>query len=109
MHTAVIEGIPALALGELAIAVEIGLAGAFVDDIVLAWNVMHIELGARNPLLRIVELSKHVRIKIMMSRLADQLLIYHTSARTRWAICWTVAVSPLRPLIWAQPVKPGFT
>jgi hypothetical protein len=31
MRAAVIEGIPALALGKLAIAVEIGLAGAFVD------------------------------------------------------------------------------
>ena len=55
MRAAVIEGIPALALGELAVAIEIGLAVVLVDDVVFARNVMHVELGARDPLLGVVE------------------------------------------------------
>src|SRR5215471_16367402 len=55
VHAAVVEGIPTFALRELAVAVEIGLAGTFVDDVVLTWHIMNIESGVRDPLLRVVE------------------------------------------------------
>src|SRR5215471_13272797 len=55
MHAAMIEGIPAFALRELAVAVEIDLAGAFVDDVVLTWHIMNVEPGVRDLLLRVIE------------------------------------------------------
>jgi len=45
VHAVIVEGVPACSLGTLAIAGEIGLAHTFIDEIVLAGDVMHIERG----------------------------------------------------------------
>ncbi len=39
MHALQIEAVPAIALGALAIALEIGLAGAFIEDVVLTRHI----------------------------------------------------------------------
>jgi hypothetical protein len=45
VHAVIVEGVPACSLDTLAIAGEIGLAHTFIDEIVLAGDVMHIECG----------------------------------------------------------------
>jgi hypothetical protein len=56
VHAALIERVPAGALGVLAMAFEIGLAIVLVDNIVLAEDIMDIELGFADDPFRIVEL-----------------------------------------------------
>src|SRR5208337_3820321 len=56
MHAASVDRVPAAALGVLAEAIEIGLAVVLVDEIVLAWHVMNIELGFADGFFGIVEL-----------------------------------------------------
>ena len=57
MHAVLVERIPARAqrLHPLAIAIEIGLALAFVDDVVLARNIECIEPGLGDRLVGVVE------------------------------------------------------
>src|SRR5208337_5125889 len=55
MHAASVDRVPAAALGVLAEAIEIGLAVVLVDEIVLAWHVMNIELGFADGFFGIVE------------------------------------------------------
>ena len=57
VHAALIEAVPAGALGVLAVALEIGLAGPLIDDVVLAGNVVHLQTGAADELCGIVELG----------------------------------------------------
>src|SRR5574338_1689985 len=56
MHAVFVEGIPAGSLRAFAVALEIGLAQAFIDEIVLPRHVMHVERGLTDDLARIVEL-----------------------------------------------------
>jgi hypothetical protein len=56
VHAAVIESKPAGALCVLAMAFEIDLAIVLVDNIVLAGDIMDIELGFADDSFRIVEL-----------------------------------------------------
>jgi hypothetical protein len=58
MNAVVVEAIPALTFGALAVAVEIGLALSLIDEVVLAGHVMHVELGLPNQLGGIVELVR---------------------------------------------------
>ena len=53
--------------------------------------------------------STHVRIKILISKPSDQLLIYTRSNVTRSVISSSNRVSPRNPLTCAQPVSPGLT
>src|SRR4029077_12668846 len=55
VHAVVVETVPALSLGSFTVAVEIGLAEALVDDVVLARNVVDIELGLTDDLISVVE------------------------------------------------------
>ena len=52
----IVEGVPARTLGAFAVAREIGLAHAFIDEVVFARHVMHIERGLTDELACIVEL-----------------------------------------------------
>jgi hypothetical protein len=56
MHAVVVEAVPARALGALAIAGEIGLPETLVHEVVLARDVMHVELDLADDLIGIVEL-----------------------------------------------------
>ena len=49
---------PPLALGELAVAGEIGRAVVLVDDIMFSRHIMHVELGGADQLIRVVELVR---------------------------------------------------
>ena len=55
MDTVLVEGIPACALGVLAVALEIGFERHFVEVIVLARHVVHVEAHAADDLRSIVE------------------------------------------------------
>src|SRR5437868_14760110 len=55
VHAALIERVPARAARALAIALHVGLAGPFVDDIVLARYVVPIELQFGQGLRRTIE------------------------------------------------------
>ena len=57
MHAAGVEAVPAVALGAAAVALAVEL-GVLVDDVVLAGDVMHVELGLRDDLVGIVELGR---------------------------------------------------
>ena len=46
MHAALIEGIPATAGRSLAEALEIDVSRLRIEDVMLAWRVMDVELGA---------------------------------------------------------------
>src|ERR1700719_787160 len=56
MDAIVVERIPAGALGVLAVALEVGLARRFVDEVVFARHVVHVEPGGADDLSGIVEL-----------------------------------------------------
>jgi hypothetical protein len=56
VNAMIVEAVPTRALGALAIAGEIGLAQALVDDVMLARNVVNVELGLTDQLVGIVEL-----------------------------------------------------
>ena len=56
MDTFLVEGIPARALGVLAVALEIGLERHLVEVIVLARHVVHVETHAADDLSGVVEL-----------------------------------------------------
>ena len=58
VHAGLIEAVPAGALGVLAVALEIGLAGPLIDDIVLTGNVVHLQTGAADELCGVVELGR---------------------------------------------------
>src|SRR3977135_1374755 len=55
VHAVVVEAVPALPLGAFAVPVEISLAQALVDEVVLARNVVYIELGLADDLIGVVE------------------------------------------------------
>ena len=55
MNAVIVEAVPTRALGALAVTVEIGLAQALVDDVMLAGNVVNVELGLTDQLVGIVE------------------------------------------------------
>src|SRR5712671_1907514 len=55
VHAALVERVPAGAARAFAVALEISLAGALVDDIVLAGDVVSIELQLGQGLSRIIE------------------------------------------------------
>src|SRR5262249_14422535 len=52
----VVEAVPTLPLGSFAVAVEISLAHTLIHEVVLAGNVVNVELGLADDLLSIVEL-----------------------------------------------------
>jgi hypothetical protein len=56
VHAAMVEAVPARALGSLAVAVEEGLARALVQHVVLARHVEHGEAGFLEDLVGVVEL-----------------------------------------------------
>src|SRR5262249_53882793 len=56
MYAVVVEAVPALTLGAFAVAVEIGLSQALVDEVVLAWNIVHVEVCFADQLGGVVEL-----------------------------------------------------
>ncbi len=58
MDAVLVEGIPARALGVLAVALEIGLARLLVEDVVLARHVVHVETRGADDLRGIVELGR---------------------------------------------------
>src|ERR1700693_5147582 len=55
MDSVLVEGIPAGALGVLAVPLEIGLDRDLVEIVVLAWHVVHIETHAADDLSGVVE------------------------------------------------------
>jgi hypothetical protein len=55
VNAVIVEAVPTRALGALAVAGEIGLAQALVDDVMLAGNVVNVELGLTDQLVGIVE------------------------------------------------------
>src|SRR6476659_10984812 len=55
VNAVIVEAVPTRALGALTVTGEIGLAQALVDDVMLAGNVVHIELGLTDQLAGIVE------------------------------------------------------
>src|SRR5271170_3535549 len=57
VNAVIIEGIPACALRALAVAIEIGLAPVFIDDVVLTGNPMRLQAGLAEYLVGIVELG----------------------------------------------------
>ena len=56
VHAAGVEAVPAVALRAAAVALAIELR-LLVDDVVLAGDVMHVELGLRDDLVGVVELG----------------------------------------------------
>src|SRR4029078_7834470 len=54
VNAVLVEAVPTRALGALAVAGEIGLAQALVDDVMLAGNVVNVELGLTDQLVGIV-------------------------------------------------------
>src|SRR5262249_59705022 len=58
MYAVVVEAVPALTLGAFAVAVEIGLSQALVDEVVLAGNVVHVEVCFTDQLGGVVELIR---------------------------------------------------
>src|SRR5690242_2999732 len=55
VNAVIVEAVPTRALGALAVAGEIGLAQALVDDVMLAGNVVNVELDLTDQLVAIVE------------------------------------------------------
>ena len=45
VHAVIVEAVPARAFRSLAVTVEIGLAARFIDDVVLAGNVVDLQPG----------------------------------------------------------------
>jgi hypothetical protein len=56
MYAVVVEAVPALTLGAFAVAFEIELAQALVDEVVLARNVVHVEARLSDQLRGAIEL-----------------------------------------------------
>src|SRR5271170_3072411 len=56
MNAVLIEGIPTRTLGVFTVALEIGLERNFIQVVVLARHVVHVETGAANDLVGVVEL-----------------------------------------------------
>ena len=55
MHALMIEGVPALALGLLAVTFQVGLAIILVDHVVFAGDIMNIEFRRTDDLVGVVE------------------------------------------------------
>src|SRR6476620_368703 len=55
VNAVIVEAVPTRALGALTVTGEIGLAQVLVDDVMLAGNVVNIELGLTDQLIGIVE------------------------------------------------------
>ena len=55
VHAVVVEAVPTVPLGAFTVAVEIGLAEALVDDVVLAGNLVDVEPSLTDDLISVVE------------------------------------------------------
>src|SRR6476660_10356154 len=55
VNAVIVKAVPTRSLGALAVTGEIGLAQALVDDVMLAGNVVNVELGLTDQLAGIVE------------------------------------------------------
>ena len=63
MDAALIKRVPAAPLGVFAVALEVGFAGAFIDDVVLTRHVVHVEPAAADKLLGVVELCRFRKMR----------------------------------------------
>src|SRR6202030_3492244 len=76
-RSALIEGIPAAAGRSLAEALEIGVARLGIEDVVLARRIMHVELGAADHLLRVVEFVRLGRVADVAGMDHERRLVGH--------------------------------
>src|SRR5581483_767722 len=58
MYTVIVEAVPAVAFCAFAVAVEISLAAAFIDDVVLAGHIADVEARFRNNLVSVIEFGR---------------------------------------------------
>src|SRR4029077_12243286 len=56
VYAVLVEAVPAAPLGVLAVALEVSLARALIDDVVLAGHIVHVKTRAADDLIGIIEL-----------------------------------------------------